>query len=64
MRRPSLDHGRRDAAEGDVPSNAQFGDLVQLLLAEAVLQQVSIVDRYLEVIHLAKDLELEYKRRR
>lgn len=54
-----LYRGRRDAREGDVPSNAELGDLVQLLLTEAVLQQVSIVDRYLEVIHLAKDLELK-----
>lgn len=56
----SLDHGGCDAGEGDVPADAQLGHLVQLLLAEAVLQQVSVVDRYLEVIRLAKDLDLKH----
>lgn len=56
---PQLNHGGHDAGEGDVPRDAQLGDLVQPLLTEVVLQQVSIIHSHLEVIRLTKDLELK-----
>lgn len=54
-----LDHGRCDAGEGDITSHTQLSDLIQVFYTVFVLQQVSIIDGYLQTIRFTQNLNLE-----
>lgn len=57
-----LDHGVGSTGECYVPSDPQLADFPEILHPMVVLQQVSIIDRNLEVVSFNQDLYLETRR--
>lgn len=56
-----LDHGMGSAGEGYVTEDPQLADFPEVLHPMVVLQQVSIIDRNLEVVSFNQDLDLGTK---